>query len=80
MACNILLPGLLRIVGAGAVLALLCVLTEEYIFVDFLSWDFWDRFAALAVAGIVAGVVYLASCFVLRVPELTTFTRRFLRR
>ena len=80
MACHILVPGLLRILGAGAVLALLCVLTEKFIFVGFLEWTFWTRFAALAVGGIVAGVVYLAACFVLRVPELTAFTRRFLHR
>lgn len=80
MACHILVPGLLRILGAGAVLALLCVLTEKFIFVGFLEWSFWARFAALAIGGIVAGVVYLAACFVLRVPELTAFTRRFLHR
>lgn len=80
MACHILVPGLLRILGAGAVLALLCVLTDKFVFVGFLEWDFWARFAALAVGGIVAGVVYLAACFVLRVPELTAFTRRFLHR
>ena len=80
MACHILVPGLLRILGAGAVLALLCVLTEKFIFVGFLEWTFWARFAALAIGGIVAGVVYLAACFVLRVPELTAFTRRFLHR
>ncbi len=80
MACHILLPGLLRILGAGAVLALLCVLAKNYIFVGFLEWGFWARLAALAVAGIGAGIVYLAACFALRVPELTAFTRRFLRR
>ena len=80
MACHILVPGLMRILGAGAVLAVLCVLTEKFIFVGFLEWTFWARFAALAIGGIVAGVVYLAACFVLRVPELTAFTRRFLHR
>lgn len=80
MACRTLIPGLLRIAGAGCVLGLLCWQTRELFFTDFTSWGFLPRFAALALAGSIAGICYLAACFVLRVPEPQIFVTRFLMR
>lgn len=80
MALHILVPGILRIAGAGAVLGLLCWQVRELFFGGFTSWGFSSRFAALALAGTLAGLCYLAACFVLRVPELETFSKRFLKR
>lgn len=80
MACSVLIPGLLRILGAGAVLGVLCWQTRELFFTDFLHWDFFSRFTALAIGGIVVGGIYIAACFLFRVPELESFARRFLAR
>ena len=80
MSCRILVPGLLRILGAGAVLSLVCWLCHEYAFGSFTSWGFFSRFGGLAVGGILGGVVYAVSCLVLRVPELQVVTARFRRR
>jgi peptidoglycan biosynthesis protein MviN/MurJ (putative lipid II flippase) len=78
MACSVLIPGLLRILGAGAVLGIICWQTRELFFTDFLHWDFFSRFTALAIGGIVVGGIYIAACFLFRVPELESFARRFL--
>ena len=80
MSCGVLLPGLLRILGAGAVLALACWGVVEFCFGDFTSWGFFSRFGALALAGTVAGGIYLVSCLLFRVPELQMLTGRLLRR
>lgn len=80
MACSVLIPGLLRILGAGAVLGVLCWQTRELFFTDFLHWGFFSRFTALAIGGIVVGGIYIAACFLFRVPELESFARRFLAR
>lgn len=80
MAANVLIPGLLRILGAGAVLGVLCWQTREIFFTGFLEWGFFSRISALAVAGIIAGGIYLAACFLFRVPELEAFSHRFLKR
>lgn len=80
MSCGVLLPGLLRILGAGAVLALACWGVVEFCFGDFTSWGFFSRFGALALAGTVAGGIYLVSCVLFRVPELQMLTGRLLRR
>lgn len=80
MACHVLVPGLLRIVASGAVLGILCWQVRELFFVDFTAWGFWPRFLSMAVAGVVAGGIYLAACFLFRVPELESFARRFLLR
>lgn len=79
MALHTLIPGLLRIAGAGIVLGLLCWQTRELFFSDFTSWDFIPRLVALALAGTLAGLCYLAACFALRVPELDAFSKRFLK-
>lgn len=80
MALHTLIPGILRIAGAGAVLGLLCWQIRELFFCGFTSWGFPSRFAALALAGALAGLCYLAACFVFRVPELEAFSKRFLKR
>ncbi len=80
MACGVLIPGLLRILGAGALLGVICWEIEGIFFSDFTSWGFFARFGALALAGSVAGVLYLAACFMFRVPELDAFSAKFLRR
>ncbi len=80
MAAGVLLPGLLRILAAGALLGIICWEIEGLFFTGFTSWGFFARVGALALAGCVAGVLYLAACFLFRVPELTRFSARFLRR
>ncbi len=80
MAMGVLLPGLLRIAAAGAVLGIICWEVKGLFFDDFCNWGFFARFGAMAAAGCAAAVVYLASCYVFRVPELEQFSRRFLRR
>ncbi len=80
MATRVLLPGLLRILAAGTLLGVICWEIEGIFFENFTSWGFFARFGALALAGSVAGVLYLASCFLFRVPELEAFSAKFLRR
>ncbi len=80
MACRELLPGLLRIVAAGLVLGIICWQAKGLFFTGFLDWGFFPRFLSMAIAGCVAGGVYLAACFLFRVPELETFADRFLKR
>ncbi len=80
MATRILVPGLLRILASGIVLGILCWQIRGLFFTDFLSWGFFPRFGALALAGSVAGGVYLAACFIFRVPELEAFSNRFLKK
>ncbi len=80
MACHVLLPGLLRILGAGVVLALGCWAGAWLFFADFTSWGFFARFGALAVSGILGGALYAGSCLAFRVPELRAVAGRFLRR
>lgn len=80
MSCGVLLPGLLRILGAGTVLALACWCACEFCFSAFTSWSFLSRFGALALAGSLAGVIYLVACMIFRVPELQMLTSRLLRR
>ncbi len=80
MACRTLLPGLLRILAAGTLLGVICWEMEGIFFDEFTQWGFLARFAALAIGGSVAGVLYLAACFMFRVPELEEFSAKFLRR
>ena len=80
MSLHILMPGLLRIMGAGSVLALVCWLGGHFFFGDFTSWGFFSRFGALAVGGTVCGSLYVGACLLFRVPELQAVAGRFLRR
>lgn len=80
MAGRILVPGLVRILASGAVLALLCHQAKVLFFNDFTSWDFFSRFSALALGGLIMGGLYLAAAFLFRVPELEMFAGRFLMR
>lgn len=80
MACRELIPGLLRIAGAGLILGIICWQTRGLFFTNFLEWGFLSRLSAMALAGCVAGGIYLAACFLFRVPELETFSARFLKR
>ncbi len=80
MAAAVLLPGLLRILAAGALLGVICWEIEGIFFDSFTHWGFFARLGALALAGSVAGVLYLAACFLFRVPELEQFAAKFLRR
>jgi putative peptidoglycan lipid II flippase len=80
MSLHILMPGLLRIMGAGVVLALVCWSAGHFFFADFTSWSFFSRFGALAVGGSVCGALYVGACLLFRVPELQAVTGRFLKR
>lgn len=80
MSCRVLLPGLCRILAAGAVLAGACWAVREYCFADFTAWGFFPRFGALALGGIGAGALYGAACLLFRVPELTAIAGKLLHR
>ncbi|MBE6416246.1 MAG: murein biosynthesis integral membrane protein MurJ [Akkermansiaceae bacterium] len=80
MSCDVLLPGLLRILGAGTVLAIACWCACEFCFSSFTSWGFLSRFGTLALAGSLAGGIYMVACMLFRVPELQMLTSRLLRR
>lgn len=80
MSLHILMPGLLRIMGAGVVLALVCWGAGHFFFGDFTSWRFLSRFGALAVGGTVCGALYVGACLLFRVPELQAVTGRILKR
>ena len=80
MAGRVLVPGVLRILAAGAVLGVICWQTRELFFNDFTSWSFFARFGALAIGGVLTGGIYLFAAFIFRVPELNMFASRFLRR
>ena len=80
MATRTLLPGLLRIAAAGGVLGVICWQVRGLFFTGFLTWDFFSRLGALALAGAVVGGIYLAACFLFRVPELEAFANRFLKK
>jgi hypothetical protein len=73
-------PGVLRILGAGAVLAACCWAVGCFCFGDFTSWDFFARLGALAVAGVLGAAVYGGACLLFRVPELQMLTARIRRR
>ena len=80
MACHVLVPGVLRILGAGAVLAACCWAVGCFCFGDFTSWGFFARLGSLAVAGVLGAAVYGGACLLLRVPELQMLTARIRRR
>lgn len=77
MACrSVLLPGLVRILAAGAVLGGACYAASWYCFEGFTSWSFLARFGTLALGGIVGGGLYAVACVLFRVPELRMLLRR----
>ncbi len=80
MACRTLIPGLLRILAAGALLGLICWEIKGLFFDSFTQWSFAARLGTLACAGAAVGPLYLAACYLFRVPELTQFSTKFLRR
>lgn len=80
MACRKLIPGLMRILGAGLVLGVICWQIRGLFFATFLDWGFFARLGSMALAGCVAGAVYFAACFLFRVPELEGISSRLLKR
>ena len=72
MASGVLVGGLVRIAGAGLVLAVFCRLVQLYFFQGFTDHVFWVRFGLIVLAGCGAGVVYVVSALILRVPELAS--------
>ena len=80
MACHVLVPGVLRILGAGAVLAACCWAVGCFCFGDFTSWGFFARLGSLAVASVLGAAVYGGACLLFRVPELQMLTARIRRR
>ena len=80
MSLRVLVPGLLRIAAAALVLGVFCYTVREYYFEGFVRWSFWWRLATLALAGAVAGLLYLIAAYFIRVPELTMFVGALSRR
>ena len=77
---HVLLPGFLRILCAGATLAVGCYLARCFLFNGFTSWDFLSRFGSMALGGIAGAGVYGIACLLFRVPELQVISQRILRR
>jgi len=81
MACrHVLLPGLVRILGACLLLGVGCYVARYFLFHGFTSWSFLERLGTMAIGGIVGAGVYGVGCLLFRVPELNAITNRFLRR
>lgn len=80
MSCHVLLPGLLRILGAGTLLALGCYAVHEFCFGSFTSWSFLSRFGALALGGMGGAALYGIGCILFRVPEIQAVAGRLLHR
>ena len=80
MSCRVLVPGVLRIAGAGALLALGCYLVHAFCFSSFTEWSFFSRFGALALGGIGGAALYGLGCVLFRVPEMQAIVSRVLRR
>lgn len=80
MSCRTLLPGLLRICLAGAVLAAFCYGVRVLWLGDLTSCPFLTRFVTMAFVGAGAGVVYLLASILFRVPELDMIRNKLLRR
>ncbi|MBR5888573.1 MAG: murein biosynthesis integral membrane protein MurJ [Akkermansia sp.] len=80
MSCRVLVPGVLRIAGAGALLALGCYLVHAFCFSSFTEWSFFSRFGALALGGIGGAALYGIGCVLFRVPEMQAIVSRVLRR
>ncbi len=80
MACHVLIPGVLRILGAGVVLGIACWLVDVFCFETFTDWSFLSRFGALALGGIIGAGIYAVACLVFKVPEFQMFGQRLLRR
>lgn len=77
---RVLLPGLVRIAAAGALLAASCFAVRCFLFGGFTSWGFAARFGAMALGGIIGACIYGIACMLFRVPEISILTNRFLRR
>ena len=84
MAGRVLIPGLLRILAAGAVLAAFCGSTAYLICgtepTAWLGSSFMLRFGELALGGVLGGMLYALACLIFRVPELQQLTARLRRR
>lgn len=74
MSCGVLIPGVLRICAAGAVLALTCFVARSYLFDGFTDWSFMMRFLAMALGGIAGAALYVGACFFFDVPEIVDCT------
>ncbi len=70
MAGGLLFRGLLRILLASVLLAVICYAAREFLMQGFNSWNFISRFAMMAVGGTLAGLFYLIVSYLLRVSEL----------
>ncbi|MFI3242660.1 MAG: murein biosynthesis integral membrane protein MurJ [Akkermansia sp.] len=80
MALATLIPGLLRILCAAAVLAVTCWWLEKMWMQGFTSWGFGLRVGTMALFGSLAGLCYLLASYLFRVPELMLFLNRILKR
>ncbi len=79
MSLGTIIPGLLRIVAAGFLLAVCCHIIRVNFFEGFTRWSFSARFFGLGTAACVVGFLYLITCYILRVPELSMLRSSLLR-
>ncbi len=80
MSLGTLVPGLLRIIAAGLLLAVCCFIIRINFFEGFTQWSFFARLFGLGTAALAVGFLYLVTCYILRIPELSTLRSSLLRR
>lgn len=69
-----------RIAVAAAGLAAVCFVAQRWLLADFFTWPLVPKIAALLGVIAIAGMLFFASCYILRVPEMTDTTDLLRRR
>lgn len=69
-----------RIGVAAAGLAAVCFTAQHWLLADFFTWPLATRIGALLGVIALAGTLFFASCYILRIPEMTETTDLLRRR
>lgn len=80
LRARLLMPGLVKIMAAGGIFALIAYMGREWFLTDFTSWGFFMRLSMFVlIAGVGIGA-YLGTAWLLRIPELDTLKNEFLKK
>lgn len=77
---KMLASGLLKILLAGLVLALVCYAGKTWLLQGFTDWSFLGRLLMLCCIGGAGAVSYLVAGWILRIPELNEFKNKVLKK